>query len=364
MTRSSFATPTSRQAGPLLALAAALVATPALAAVLMQNMSDELIAQDSAVGGWESFAVSSARSRISDQAQAMKVALAPGDHASFSRAADLSPAPNAILCTFNVSISDLGPGEATSQVLRMGWDFGASNADESDLHTYAALGLVAAPAGNGFQLRNRVGAENSPAFSGTQAVSWMINNSGRAMSYSAPDGRVETVADDRMDVWVGRDRVFDDILAANPAGRITDLKWYWSRGSGVTTFDHFAIRTLEEALAAPDGAVAESDAADTDPELVSHGDGVALGRPMPNPFTGTMRYAYSIQGLPASVDIAVFDVAGRRVRILAHGTQTTGEYEATWDGLGDDGGHVRYGMYFLRARVGDERHVSRVMYLE
>jgi flagellar hook capping protein FlgD len=116
------------------------------------------------------------------------------------------------------------------------------------------------------------------------------------------------------------------------------------------------------ALAASDDAVAASDAADTDPELVSHGDGVTLGRPMPNPFTGTMRYTYSIQGPPASVDIAVFDVAGRRVRILAHGTQTTGEYEATWDGLGDDGSYVRYGTYFLRARVGDERHVSRVMY--
>src|SRR5262245_15045800 len=114
MIRSPFTTPTSRRAGPLLALAVALLATPALAAVLMQSMSDESMAEDSAVGGWESFAVSSAASRITDQAHALKVALAQGDHASFSRAADLSPAPTAILCTFNVSMSDLGAGEATS----------------------------------------------------------------------------------------------------------------------------------------------------------------------------------------------------------------------------------------------------------
>jgi len=61
--------------------------------------------------------------------------------------------------------------------------------------------------------------------------------------------------------------------------------------------------------------------------------------------------------------VTILDVAGRRIRILAHGTQTTGVYEASWDGLGDDGSRVQYGMYFLRAAVGTERTISRVMYL-
>ena len=363
MITSPFVVPPSLRLGALLVLAAGLLAAPAPADVLMQDLGDESVAEDTALWNWESFAVTSSNSRISVEAQALKVALAPGDHASFSRAADLTPAPAAILCTFNVSMPGTGADEATAQVFRMGWDFGASNADEPDAHTYGALGLGATPGGSGFQLRDLIGGRTSDAFTGTQAVSWVLNNSGRAMSYAAPNGTVEAVADDRMDVWVGPTRVFDEMLATNPAGRITDLKWYWDRGAGVTAFDHFEIRTLEDAKDSPGSAISNPSAPAIEASPGVHGGQITLGRPMPNPFTQTMRFAYSIPGGSAPVDIGVFDVAGRRIRILAHGTQTTGEYEAIWDGLGDDGAQVRHGMYFLRASVGSERRISRVMYL-
>ena len=127
---------------------------------------------------------------------------------------------------------------------------------------------------------------------------------------------------------------------------------------------HCELRALEAAADAHGVTAVDAAAADTDPALVSHGEGVVLGQPTPNPFTATMGYSYSISGEPAWVDISVFDGDGRRVRILAHGTQAAGDHEATWDGLGDDGAPVQYGMYFLRARVGEERHVSRVLYLQ
>jgi hypothetical protein len=34
-----------------------------------------------------------------------------------------------------------------------------------------------------------------------------------------------------------------------------------------------------------------------------------------------------------------------------------------WDGLAEDGSQVQHGMYFLRASVGANRQISRVMYL-
>ena len=348
---------------PILALVLALPAPSARAAVLMQDTGEEM-SQDAAVGRWESFAVSSPKSRISSEARSVTVALAPGDRASFARTADLSPAPSAILCTFNVSLSGVGFGEAASQVIRMGWDFGASNGDEAAGRTYAELGLVSGASGRGFQLRDRVGGAVSPDFDGTQAVSWVLNNSGRTLKYAAPNGTVEAIHDDRMDVWIGRTRVFDDIVATNPSGRITDLKWHWSQGSGVTSFDHFEIRTLEEATGPLAAAPADPAAAVPAVEEVSHDAALVLGRPTPNPFSRTMRFAYSIPAGSAAVDIGVFDVAGRRIRALAHGTQTTGQYEAVWDGLGDDGARVRHGVYFLRASVGGNRTVSRVVYLK
>lgn len=353
-----------RRIGPIAALAAALFAAPAPAAVLVQEAAeDEALSQEAPVGRWEAYAVSSPRSRISNEARAMTVDLAPGDQASFSRVADLAPEPSAILCTFNVSLPSIGSEEATSQVIKMGWDFGTSNGDEAATRTYAELGLVGAASEAGFQLRDRVGGGNSPVFKGTQAVSWVLNNSGRSMMYAAPNGTVDAVGNDRMDVWIGRTRVFDDIPTTNPAGRITDLKWLWSRGSGVTSFDHFEIRTLEEATGRFAPAPGEPSAAIPDRGAPTQEASIALGRPTPNPFTRTMRFAYVIPGGSAAVDIGVYDVAGRRIRALARGVQTTGQYEAVWDGLADNGARVRYGMYFLRASIGAERSISRVVYL-
>ena len=145
---------------------------------------------------------------------------------------------------------------------------------------------------------------------------------------------------------------------------MTDLKWSWTQGSGLTRFEHFVVRTLEEAngnalsapAVAPDAAVAPTPTSPDD-------ESIPLGRPTPNPFLKTMRFAYAISNGPAPVDIGVFDLAGRRIRSLAHGNQGTGRDEVRWDGLGDDGGRVKFGVYFLRAQVGLAERVSRIVYL-
>src|SRR5262249_9119661 len=161
-----------------------------------------------------------------------------------------------------------------------------------------------------FLLRDQVAGRTSRSFRGTQAVSWALNNSGRMLTYSAPNGRIETIANDRMDVWVGRERVFDDILVTTPPGRITDLKWFWGQGSGVTRFEHFEIRSLEEG--APSVAVAPSGSAVVaEAEAPSPTESIALDRPTPNPFSGSMRFAYMVPGRSTAVDIGIFDLAGR-----------------------------------------------------
>jgi len=359
----TFHTASRRQAwlALLVALAAASLQTSARAAVLMEDAGDAAT-MDGAAGRWEAMAVSSARSGVSGEGQALTVKLAPGDHGSFSRATDLAPAPLAVLCRFNVSLQEIDAGKPTAQVFRLGWGFGNSNGDEPDARTYAKLGLATTVAGDGFQLRDLMGG-SSAAFHGTQAISWALNNSGQSIAYAAPNGTIERVANDRMDVWVGRTKVFDDVAATNPAGRITDLKWFWSQGSGVTRFDHFEIRTLEEATEASARDPLGSPVAALNSEPAPQEASIALERPTPNPFTRTTRYAYAIPDRSAAVDIGVFDLAGRRIRMLAHGVQASGQYEVRWDGLGDDGVHAKHGIYFLRAAVGAQTRVSRLVYL-
>ena len=305
---------------------------------------------------WEVFGVSSARSQITSEAQMMRVALNPGDRAACVRRLTLDAPVEAVLCRFNLSVA----GEAgASQVLRVGAGLGTSADDSPDAATYARLGVAVDAAGT-FQIRDLVGRRTSPSFAGTQAISWALNNSGRALSYAAPDGSLEAVADDRMDVWVGRQKVFDDMAVTMRGGTIAELKWYWGAGTGVTTFDHLTVEAFDGADAAALGAISEG------PPILEPPPGEApleLYRPTPNPFERTMRFAYAIPTGIEAVDIGVFDVSGRRVRSLVQERQQVGVYEVQWDGRADGGVRVKNGVYFLRASIGTQSRVARVVYL-
>jgi hypothetical protein len=74
---------------------------------------------------------------------------------------------------------------------------------------------------------------------------------------------------------------------------------------------------------------------------------IVLGRAHPNPFRDqtTLRF-----DLPRGerVRLEVFDVMGRRVRVLAQGVLAAGTHEYSWDGLTETGMRVEAGIYVIR----------------
>ena len=64
-----------------------------------------------------------------------------------------------------------------------------------------------------------------------------------------------------------------------------------------------------------------------------------------------------------SVEVGVFNVAGRLVKTLASGSQAAGTYTVTWDGSDDSGVRMAPGVYFLKSKVGGEQIVSRLIYV-
>jgi flagellar hook assembly protein FlgD len=66
--------------------------------------------------------------------------------------------------------------------------------------------------------------------------------------------------------------------------------------------------------------------------------------------------------LPAQlpVDVAVFDVAGRRVRELLRGVELEGWQSIEWDGRDDVGRETAPGVYFIRLMVGGEEVEQRI----
>ena len=49
--------------------------------------------------------------------------------------------------------------------------------------------------------------------------------------------------------------------------------------------------------------------------------------------------------------LAVYDLLGRRIRMLTEGVRSAGEYEVVWDGRDDFGQQVASGVYFYRLEM-------------
>ncbi len=75
--------------------------------------------------------------------------------------------------------------------------------------------------------------------------------------------------------------------------------------------------------------------------------GFALAPAAPNPSITRARIAYSLPRAGA-MSLAVYDLAGARVRTLVEGAQPAGPSAAIWDGRDASGSQVRAGAYFYR----------------
>ena len=69
--------------------------------------------------------------------------------------------------------------------------------------------------------------------------------------------------------------------------------------------------------------------------------------PFPNPATFPVTIRYET-GAPGTVEIAIYDALGRRVRRLTHGTRTQGGHTVTWNGQNEQGARVPSGLYLVR----------------
>lgn len=120
------------------------------------------------------------------------------------------------------------------------------------------------------------------------------------------------------------------------------------------------VSIAESELTAPDGAALALDLGGVQAPLTPNTGGtpparLALSAARPNPSAGRATFAVA---LPASgdVDLAIYDLAGRRVATLWRGTLAAGEREFAWDGT-----QAKSGVYFARLVVNGEVRSTRVV---
>jgi len=76
-----------------------------------------------------------------------------------------------------------------------------------------------------------------------------------------------------------------------------------------------------------------------------------LRPPMPNPARATVSITFHLPE-PSHVVLAVYDAAGRRIRVLMGGDRPSGIYSSSWDGYDENGRRVSAGVYSYQLRVG------------
>jgi hypothetical protein len=73
--------------------------------------------------------------------------------------------------------------------------------------------------------------------------------------------------------------------------------------------------------------------------------------PRPNPSFGASEIRWVVPSA-CKLDLAIFDLAGRRMRLLLAGaTSEPGQHSVTWDGRDDRGARAREGMYLVHLRA-------------
>jgi len=83
----------------------------------------------------------------------------------------------------------------------------------------------------------------------------------------------------------------------------------------------------------------------------------------PNPFNPSTTICFSLEKA-TDVELAVFDILGRKVSCLHNGALPAGEQRIVWDGTNDAGQRLSSGVYFYRLTMGDEVETRKMMMIK
>ncbi len=160
---------------------------------------------------------------------------------SFSRTTDFSPIPSTLQYKLTISVSGNTVQQTTAAVFQVGSEYGTANSAETNAKTYARFGINLTATNGTWQIRDILSTSNSADLIGSQDITWILNNSGSTLTYLSPSNHYETIANDKMDIWAGSTRLFDDVNVLTPSQTMTDLKFAFTEGTGTITVDNFSI---------------------------------------------------------------------------------------------------------------------------
>ena len=83
----------------------------------------------------------------------------------------------------------------------------------------------------------------------------------------------------------------------------------------------------------------------------------------PNPFNPSTQISFALPR-QSEVNLAVYDLLGRQVKILASGRMNAGVHTVVWDGTDQTGKTVTSGVYFYSIKAGDNTEIRRMVLMK
>ncbi len=162
---------------------------------------------------------------------------------SITRIKALATAPDAMSVVFDLSTSSAA-ATTTAAIFYIGNSLTTANSNPANANVNSRIGINLTATNGTFALRDIGGGTNSANLSGVQKITWVINKTGSDISYTAPDGNTETVANGKADVWAGTTKIFDEMAATTASVALNDFKFIFTAGTGSITVDNIVIKPL------------------------------------------------------------------------------------------------------------------------
>jgi len=89
----------------------------------------------------------------------------------------------------------------------------------------------------------------------------------------------------------------------------------------------------------------------------------ALEQNYPNPFNPSTTIQYSVNE-GGTINLAIYNLLGERVKTLVEGHVTPGQYQVTWSGTDETGSRVASGVYFYKLQRGSNTAIKKMVMMK
>lgn len=140
--------------------------------------------------------------------------------------------------------------------------------------------------------------------------------------------------------------------------------WASHDGSGWTDLGGFAVdAAIRIRTSTSDVLVVDDPDADRQDEFDDLPRSPRLLAVYPNPFNPATNVAFALD-VPADLELSVFSLSGRRVRVLTQERYSAGSHTVTWNGCDDAGAVLPAGVYVVRLESGSVRQAMKLVLLK